>query len=98
MERLVLVGATKICFVISPRKSDILEYYGARVEAAHTCFVVQPQPAGLCDALFRALPLIPPDEHVLVGLPDTVWFPADGFRALPDSVLSFLLFPFAHPQ
>jgi dTDP-glucose pyrophosphorylase len=35
---------------------------------------------------------------VLVGLPDTVWFPADGFAALPDDRLSFLLFPVEHPE
>ena len=45
-------------------------------------------PAGLCDALFRALPFIAPDDDVLVGLPDTVWFPADGFRSLPADVSS----------
>ncbi len=35
---------------------------------------------------------------VMVGLPDTVWFPADAFRALPRDVLSFLLFPVAEPR
>ncbi|MDQ6705895.1 MAG: sugar phosphate nucleotidyltransferase [Acidobacteriota bacterium] len=98
LERLILGGATKICFVISPRKSDILEYYGSKVDSAHTCYVVQPRPEGLCDAIFTALPFIEPSEIVLVGLPDTVWFPADGFRALPDDVLSFLLFPVAQPE
>lgn len=98
VERLLLGGATKICFVISPRKSDILEYYGSRVDGAHTCFVVQPRPAGLCDAVFRPAPLIGADETVMVGLPDTVWFPADAFRALPRDVLSFLLFPVAEPR
>ena len=29
VERLVLAGATKLCFVIAPGKSDILNYYGA---------------------------------------------------------------------
>ena len=28
VERLVIGGATRLCFVISPGKSDILEYYG----------------------------------------------------------------------
>ena len=28
VERMILGGAEKICFVISPGKSDILEYYG----------------------------------------------------------------------
>ena len=28
VERMILGGAGKICFVVSPGKSDILEYYG----------------------------------------------------------------------
>jgi glucose-1-phosphate thymidylyltransferase len=98
LERLVLGGADKICFVISPGKSDILEYYGGGVFSASVFYSVQPQPAGLCDAIFRALPLIEPDEHVLIGLPDTIWFPADALEALPDGTLSFLLFPVEQPE
>jgi dTDP-glucose pyrophosphorylase len=98
VERLVLGGATKICFVISPGKSDILEYYGGSIGSVQIAYVVQPRPGGLCDALFRALPLISPSEHVLIGLPDTIWFPEDGLCALPDNLLSFLLFPVEHPE
>lgn len=98
LERLVLGGADKICFVISPGKSDILEYYGGGVFSAAVFYSVQPHATGLCDAIFRALPLIAPDEQVLVGLPDTIWFPEDGFRALPDDELSFLLFEVARPE
>ena len=43
--------------------------------------------------MIRALPLIEPHEGVLIGLPDTIWFPEDALRALPDDVLAFLLFP-----
>jgi glucose-1-phosphate thymidylyltransferase len=98
VERLVLGGVDKICFVISPGKSDILEYYGAGVFAARAFYSVQAQASGLCDAIFQALPLIGPEEQVLIGLPDTIWFPADGFRELPDDELSFLLFPVDHPE
>ncbi|HXE13183.1 MAG TPA: nucleotidyltransferase family protein [Bryobacteraceae bacterium] len=98
VERLVLGGATKICFVISPRKSDILEYYGGAVHSASVCYAVQPKPAGLCDAIFRALPVIGRDEPVIVGLPDTIWFPETALQALPDSRLSFLLFPVEDPR
>ncbi len=98
VERMVLGGATKICFVISPGKSDIVEYYGAGDPAAPISYVVQPEPLGLCDAIFRALPLVPPDEHVLVGLPDTVWFPADGLAMLGQEDLSFLCFPVERPE
>lgn len=98
VERLITGGATKLCFVIAPGKSDILNYYGAGVGAASVAYVVQPRPAGLCDSLFRALPLIAADEPVLMGLPDTIWFPEDGLRALPDDALSFLLFPVERPE
>jgi glucose-1-phosphate thymidylyltransferase len=98
IERLILGGADKICLVIGAGKSDILEYFGARFEAADLAYVVQENAAGLCDAVFRAHSLIGRDEHVLVGLPDTIWFPVDALQALPDHALSFLLFPVEHPE
>jgi glucose-1-phosphate thymidylyltransferase len=98
IERMIVAGATKICFVISPGKSDILQYYGARVGPAQLCYVVQPRPLGLCDAIFCPLPLVAAEEPVIVGLPDTIWFPEDGLCALPSHELSFLLFPVDRPE
>ncbi|MDB5212943.1 MAG: Glucose-phosphate thymidylyltransferase [Myxococcaceae bacterium] len=98
VDRLVLGGATKIAFVISPGKSDIVEYFGGGTADTSIAYVVQPKPLGLCDAIFRALPLVPDDESLLVGLPDTIWFPADGLAALGDDDLSFLCFPVENPQ
>src|ERR1700751_910287 len=60
IERMLSAGADKICFVISPWKSDILQYYGGTIGTAAIAYVVQPEPEGLCDAIFRALPLIRP--------------------------------------
>ena len=99
VERLILGGASKICFVIAPGKSDILEYYGgSSMGNVSLAFVVQPQPAGLCDAVFHALPLITPEESVVIGLPDTVWFPENALQSLPDDRLGLLLFPVEHPR
>jgi dTDP-glucose pyrophosphorylase len=98
VERLVRGGCTKLCFVIAPGKTDILEYYGARQWGAEVAFVVQPRPAGLCDAVFRAAPLVGAEERVIVGLPDTIWTPADALRSLPEDALSFLLFEVARPE
>jgi dTDP-glucose pyrophosphorylase len=98
VQRMIEGGADKICFVIGPGKSDILEYYAAGYGESPAVFVVQPTPAGLCDAIFCAAPLVRDDEAVLIGLPDTVWYPADGFLALPDDRLAFLLFPVDHPE
>jgi dTDP-glucose pyrophosphorylase len=98
VERMTTAGVTKLCFVISPGKSDILGYFGGGYGGAEIAYVVQPRSAGLCDAVFRACPFVHPDEPVLIGLPDTVWYPEDGFRLLPDDCLSFLLFPVSRPQ
>ncbi len=98
IERMVKGGVDKICFVISPGKSDILNYFGGQALSAKIFYAVQPQPAGLCDAIFRALPLIPAEEEVCIGLPDTVWFPETALSQLPPDCLSFLLFPVQHPE
>lgn len=98
VERMVRGGAERVCLVISAGKADIISYFGGQFDRASLCYVVQDRPAGLCDAIFRAEPLVKDDDTVLVGLPDTVWFPEEGFAALPDVGLSFLLFPVATPQ
>jgi dTDP-glucose pyrophosphorylase len=98
VERMLQGGANRICFVISPLKSDIIRYFGESYGDARICYVVQSKPAGLCDALFQAMPFIEPHEQVMVGLPDTVWFPEDAMAQLPNDVLSFLLFPVARPE
>ena len=98
MERFALAGATRICIVISSDKADILKYYGGSAWSASICYAVQPRPEGLCDAIFRALLVIDPAEPVVVGLPDTIWYPANALTQLPDDRFSFLLFPVANPQ
>ena len=98
VERMLQAGADRICFVISPEKTDIIPYYARHSASRRFCYVVQERPSGLCDALFRGMQVMRDDEEVLIGLPDTVWFPLGGFTLLPRHELSFLLFPVAEPH
>jgi glucose-1-phosphate thymidylyltransferase len=98
VERMIRAGADRICFVISPEKDDIIPYYARHPAARRFCYVVQESPSGLCDALFRAEQVLREHEDVLVGLPDTVWFPESGFALLPADELAFLLFPVDDPR
>jgi dTDP-glucose pyrophosphorylase len=99
VDRMIAGSANKLCFVIAPGKSDILEYYGGgNLDSVTISFVVQLHPNGLCDAVFQAAPLIAANECVCIGLPDTIWFPENALCALPDDELSFLLFPVSHPE
>jgi glucose-1-phosphate thymidylyltransferase len=98
VERMIQGGVDKICFVISAGKSDILGYFGDGYGGVQFAYVVQPNAEGLCDAIFRAGCVVGDTEPVLVGLPDTIWFPVDALSTLPDVSLSFLLFPVEHPE
>src|SRR5438874_13382582 len=98
LERMLAAGATRVCFVISPAKTDIMSYFGGQIGNTSICYAVQQNPNGLCDALFSALPFVAPEDEILVGLPDTIWFPVEGFELLPDGQFSFLLFPVARPE
>ena len=98
LERMIFAGVDKVCLVVSPLKTDIIKYFGGSFGRAVLAYAVQDHADGLCDAIFRALPLISPDEPVLVGLPDTIWFPADALNDLPHDRFSFLLFPVDRPE
>lgn len=98
IDRLIAGGASKLCLVVSPEKSDVLKYVAGKTLPVETCCVFQPKPIGLVDAVFRAIPFVRADEVVMIGLPDTLWFPEDGYRQLSDDVPSVLMFPVTQPQ
>jgi glucose-1-phosphate thymidylyltransferase len=101
VERMIAAGATQICMVISAEKSDIVRYYAERSYAAEIFYVVQQQPQGLCDALFRAEPFARFHDQVLIGLPDTVWFPENAYRSAMDqrfAEVNLVLFPAGQPS
>jgi glucose-1-phosphate thymidylyltransferase len=98
LDRMLMAGVDRVCFVISPAKTDIVNYFGAEIGDTPICYVVQQNPHGLCDALFSALPFISPEDEVCIGLPDTIWFPENGFEMLPAGQFSFLLFPVERPE
>lgn len=101
VERMIAAGATQICMVISAEKSDIVRYYAERSYAADIFYVVQQHPRGLCDALFRAEPFAERHEQVLIGLPDTVWFPENAYYpALHQGAaeVNLVLFPVDNPS
>jgi glucose-1-phosphate thymidylyltransferase len=100
VERMIAAGAEQICMVISAEKSDIVKYYAERNYAAEIFYVVQQKPAGLCDALFRAEPFARHHPDVLIGLPDTIWFPENAYRpAVEDrkADVNLVLFPVDDP-
>jgi dTDP-glucose pyrophosphorylase len=103
VERMIAAGAEQICMVISAEKTDLIRYFAERTYAAEIFYVVQHQPQGLCDALFRAEPFAQHHDFVLIGLPDTIWFPENGYRQSLSTLktsaadVNLLLFPVNNP-
>lgn len=100
VERMIAAGAEQICMVISAEKADIVKYYAERNYAAEIFYVVQRKPQGLCDALFRAEPFARRHDQVLIGLPDTIWFPENAYLPaldLEQPDVNLVLFPVKDP-
>lgn len=102
VERMIAAGASEICMVISGEKTDIVKYFAERGYAAEIFYVVQQKPQGLCDALFRAEPFAKNHDHVLIGLPDTIWFPENAYRTALDrnqrADVNLICFPVLDPS
>ena len=98
VDRMLAAGADRICMVVAPDKADVLRYFGRLAGYERLFFVLQPQPAGLCDALFRAARHVRPDEMVLIGLPDTVWEPANAYALAPRDCVHLITFPVREPS
>lgn len=101
VERMIAAGAEQIAMVISAEKSDIVRYYAEREFAAELFYVVQRRPRGLADAIFRAEPFARAHDRVLIGLPDTIWFPENAYlRALDftHAGVNLVLFPVNEPS
>src|SRR3954464_7595640 len=99
VERMIAAGANQICVVVSAEKSDLVRYFAERDFAAEIFYVVQRKPQGLCDALFRAEPFARHHDKVLIGLPDTIWFPENAYKpAIDDGAdVNLVLFPVTDP-
>ena len=103
VERMIAAGAEQICMVISAEKTDLIRYFAERSYAAEIFYVLQQKPRGLCDALFRAEPFARRHDSVLIGLPDTIWFPENGYRQAlltienTQAEVGLLLFPVTNP-
>lgn len=98
LERMFLAGAGHVCFVVAGDKPDLLRFYARSSWAEQIFFALQPEPAGLCDAVFRAAPLVQPEELVLIGLPDTVWYPCTAFANALRPHVHLITFPVVRPQ
>lgn len=79
IERLVMAGIDKIFINTAEDKTDLIRYLSAKsVYAPHLIFLVRPR-RGLLDGIVLPEQFLREDDELFFGLPDTVWYPQDGF-------------------
>lgn len=81
VERMRLAGAGELRVVTRPEKHDVVaeaERLGAAVVLGH--------PATINESFMAGSAGVAPDDIVLLGFPDSLWEPADGFRRLVEAV------------
>lgn len=81
VERMGAGGAEEIRVVTRPEKEDIVSYaqgIGAAVVLAH--------PPTINDSFVAGLSGLRPEDIALLGFPDSLWQPPDGYRTLVDAV------------
>jgi glucose-1-phosphate thymidylyltransferase len=81
VERMRVGGCTEVRVITRPEKDDVVSYaerVGASVVLAHTETINESFAAGMAD--------LESGDVVLLGFPDSLWEPVDGFRPLIEAV------------
>lgn len=81
VERMRAGGCIRLRVVTRPEKKDVIAHaaeLGADVVLGH--------PATVSESFLAGMAGLGEDDIVLIGLPDTLWEPIDGFRPLVDAV------------
>jgi glucose-1-phosphate thymidylyltransferase len=85
VERMRIAGCSELRVVTRPEKSDVI-LYARRVGAT----VIESYPPTVTRSIAMGLVGLEPDDVVLLGFPDTIWQPKDGYlRLLPALDLDF---------
>lgn len=90
LERMVKAGIDKIFVNVAEDKTDLVRYLSAKSPyVRNLVFTVLPR-EGLMEGIVAPAPFLRPDDVLYFGLPDTIWYPVDGFHQL-DSYKSKLV-------
>lgn len=82
IERMILAGVDKIFINTAEDKSDLIRYLAAKsVYKDNLIFIVRER-KGLLDGIVLPEQFLREDDELYFGLPDTIWYPKDGFAQL----------------
>lgn len=82
IERMIAAGIENIFVTLSPDKTDVIRYISEKTPYADNCIFLARERKGLFDGVIQPRDFMRGGDRLYFGLPDTVWFPRDGFSRL----------------
>ena len=84
IERMILAGIDKIFINTAEDKTDLIRYLADKSPYKDKLiFLVRPR-KGLLDGVIIPEQFLREDDELYFGLPDTIWYPKDGFSQVRD--------------
>lgn len=82
IERLLLSGIDKIFINTAHDKVDLIRYLAEKSPYKNNLIFLVRERHGLLDAIIMPQQFLRDDDELYFGLPDTIWYPKDGFSQL----------------
>jgi dTDP-glucose pyrophosphorylase len=82
IERMVLAGVDKIFINTAEDKTDLIRYLSAKSIYKDMLVFLVRERKGLLDGIVIPEQFLREDDQLYFGLPDTIWYPKDGFAQL----------------
>src|SRR3989339_405185 len=82
IERMVLAGIDKIFINTAEDKTDLIRYLAAKSIYKNMLLFMVRERKGLLDGIVLPEQFLREDDELYFGLPDTIWYPEDGFLQL----------------
>lgn len=79
IERMVLAGIDKIFINTASDKSDLIRYLADKSPYKDNLIFMVRERKGLLDGIVCPQEYLREDDELFFGLPDTIWYPKDGF-------------------
>jgi len=84
IERMVLAGIKKIFINTAEDKTDLIRYLSTKSKYRDYLIYLVRDRKGLLDGITQPAQFLRPDDELFFGLPDTIWYPLDGFSQIRD--------------
>lgn len=102
IERMVSAGIEKIFINTASDKTDLIQYLSTKSEYRNHLIYMVRERKGLQDGILIPSQFLREDDILAWGLPDTIWYPKNGFKQLlefkPESNLTLGLFDTGKPE